>query len=525
MTRLIVCCDGTWNTPDQREDGAPSPTNVVKFFNALAPDANGEEQRRYYHPGVGTDGSWWDRLAGGGLGEGLDRNVQSGYRWLATNYAPGDSIYLLGFSRGAYTARSIGGMIARCGLMNLAPRDGLTDAGTWAEVAVAFHAYRAQKELTATPERRFHNAGTGACTRRTTEIHFVGVWDTVGALGIPDDFALLNLLDDPDRHRFHDAELSRIVLHARHAVAIDERRQSFGPTLWTNADHADMRQVWFPGVHGDVGGGYARSALSDAALLWMIDEAEAQGLAFRPGIRSRLAADPLGVLHDSLTGIFRRLKTRPRAVPRLGAAGASGELHQSAVDRHEGASFDHADYWANRALDAGRPVTCDVFANQPWNYTGLYLDAGQSYRFDAAGEWIDGSIACGPGGTRDGTFQAQEFVHVAASLLGEAETLFKRLSRNAQADFWLTRREEAFRWFALVGVIANGLDGNHEVFRIGDGTRFTPTAPGYLYAFANDAWMAYGNNRGSVRLTVRAETPADAEPLPVEPVAQVAAAG
>jgi hypothetical protein len=503
MKRLIACCDGTWNTPDQREGGLPAPTNVVKFYNAIASaDAGGTKQVKYYHPGVGTEGSWVERLAGGGLGSGLDRNIKSAYRWLAGNYAPGDEIWLVGFSRGAYTARCVGGMISRAGLVDLTPRPDLTDREIWRAVDDAFAAYRTRTKLVAGARWRFHNVAEGV-TEMTTPIHFIGVWDTVGSLGIPDDLGFLNLLDDPAEHEFHDVELSPIVAHGRHAIAMDERRKSFSPTLWTSVEPGrDVRQLWFPGVHGDVGGGYVRTGLSDGALRWMIDEAEALGLGIRDGVRDRLAADPLGTIHDSLTGIFRRLKTRPRAVP-LVDAGAE-KLHESVLDRHSGTVLDQADYWPQRALEVGEPVTIDVFARQKWNYTGLYLTAGVTYIFRADGEWMDGSIRCGPEGSDDGSFQAQELLHVAGSILGEAEGWFRHLTRNQQAEFWWSTREEEMDWFALVGVIASPESGGYHAFEIGAGTRHTPRESGYLYCFANDAWEAYGNNHGSVRLTVEA---------------------
>lgn len=521
MTRLIVCCDGTWNTPDQREDGLPSPTNVVKFHNALAAEGGGEAQSHYYHSGVGTDGNWWDRIAGGGLGRGLDDNVKSAYHWLARAYAPGDSIWLFGFSRGAYTARSVGGMIARCGLVDLAPRDGLSVPDTWAAVDEVFEAYRARTPLRASPARPFHNVGERGPTVGTTGIRFVGVWDTVGSLGIPDDLALLDLLDDAEDHAFHDCTLSDVVQTARHAVAMDERRQTFSPTLWTDvAADRDVKQLWFPGVHGDVGGGYAQAGLSDGALRWMMTEAAEAGLAFRPGIEARLAADPLGAMHDSLTGIFRRLKKCPRAVPRLRGDGGAVGLHESALARFDGASFDHASYWATKALEDGESATCDVFAREPWNYTGIYLEAGRTYDFSAAGEWVDGTVRCGPGGTADGNFQIGELLHVGARLLDDGEAIWRRLSRNQRAELWLSRRDGRQSWFKLMGVIANGEAGDHESFPIGEGTRYTPRRGGYLYCFANDAWEAYGNNRGSVQLTVRAALPADAARVP-----ELAAAG
>jgi hypothetical protein len=498
MTRLIVCCDGTWNTPEQNENGVPSPTNVYKFKNALAPfDRQGVAQLAYYHPGLGTEGNWWDRVVGGALGEGLDSHVKSAYEWLARHYEDGDTIHLLGFSRGAYTARSVGGMIGRCGLLDLSPRTGVSDADGWAKVDAYLGMYR--------KPRGSEGAAPPDGEKRPVKIHFIGVWDTVGSLGIPDDFAFLNLVDT-EKHRFHDTELSDAVEHARHAVAMDERRLSFSPTLWTRvARDRDVKQVWFPGVHGNVGGGYANADLSDGPLAWMMDEAAALGVGFRDGVRERVRPDALGLMHDSLTGIFKRLKKRPRPVPRVHAAGVPGALHQSAVDRQAHGSLLHADYWASRALDAGLPVRCDIFARDPWNYTGLHLDEGEEYVFAAEGEWLDRTILCDPEGPKDGGFEIEELVYVGAGLIDRAEEVFRRLSRNDKAELWWSRRVGDRPWFYLMGAIANGRrdGGEHEVFPIGKGTTYRPQSSGYLYCFANDAWEAYDNNRGSVRLTVQ----------------------
>ena len=256
MRNLVVCCDGTWNTPEQRDEGVPVPTNVVRLYNAVAErDAAGEEQLRYYHPGVGSEGNWWERLAGGSAGVGLTRNVLSAYRWLGTTYRDdggGDRLFLYGFSRGAYTVRSLAGMIGQCGLLDLT---GLDEREVWKRVERAFkEGYRKRRAAADwAGDWHFHGGGPGT----TFPIHFIGVWDTVGALGIPDDLTLLNLLDDPKKYAFHATDLGDGVVHARHALALDEMRGSFSPTLWTDvAPSRDVKQVWFPGVHADVGGSY-----------------------------------------------------------------------------------------------------------------------------------------------------------------------------------------------------------------------------------------------------------------------------
>ena len=389
-------------------------------------------------------------MAGGGAGVGLTKNVKSAYRWLAGVYAPGDRVWLFGFSRGAFTVRPLSGMISRCGLLNPA---GLSDTATWAAVDAAFDDYRARNDaVTATAERPLHGLAKGDRAKAKTPIHFIGVWDTVGALGIPDDMALLNLIDDPARYEFHDTDLSPNVVHARHAIAIDERRQSFTPTLWSETPpKQNLKQAWFPGVHADVGGGYGRCGLSDGALKWMMEEAREEGLAFRDSAWAQLSPDPRGVLHDSRTGVFKALKSRPREVPSFAAAKAGADpLHPSAADRHRDPPLSQLSYWPTTALTSGRSRTVDVFARDPWNATGLYLEAGVTYSFAAEGQWLDKSVRSGPEGTRDGKFQLGEAVHILFSGWGKAEQAYKALTGNQNADFWLSKREETFGWFTLV---------------------------------------------------------------------------
>lgn len=513
---LLIFCDGTWNTPDQMDDGLPAPTNVVKLRNALEKlDADGGEQRSYYHPGVGTDGGWWDRIAGGGLGEGLDKNIMSAYNWLVRNYEDGARIWVFGFSRGAYTVRSLGGLISRCGLLDVrGPGLKGNDKAIWAAIGDLFANYRLPEDkalpVMATADRPFRNVKAGQPTKHSMPIYFMGVWDTVGALGVPDDMALLNLIDDPAKHQFHDTELSPVIVNARHAVAIDERRESFTPTLWSNvAGNENVKQIWFPGVHADVGGGYGRCGLSDGALAWMMEEAKALGLRCRKGVERQLSPDASDQLHDSVTGVFKALKTLPRAVPQFAKTDAL--LHKSALDRFQNPPIQQGAYWEARALDRQKPVKVDVFAREQWNFTGIFLEAGVNYRLEATGEWIDGSIPCGPAGTTDGTFHLGEAVQMASSFLGKFETAYRKITGNSRVDFWYTKREEELDWFALVGVIANGElrsttdkagSKSHQTFLIGAHCSVVPTKSGYLYAFANDAWQAYANNRGSVTLSV-----------------------
>lgn len=261
MKRLVLCCDGTWNSPVNA-----SVSNIEKIARSvrtgIGPD--GVQQMVFSVEGVGAQGYLVDRLLGGAFGYGLTRNVVAGYRHLALNYEPGDEIYVFGFSRGAYTARSVVGMVATVGLLtqDALARDRLCDAE---------RIYR----LRDAQERAAQAAAFRAAhCHEHVPVAFLGVFDTVGALGVPGL--------SRRRSTFHDVRLSTDVECARQALAIDDRRITFEPCLWDVpvAMAARVKQVWFPGGHSDVGGGARARALSDTALLWMVGEAIARGLAF-----------------------------------------------------------------------------------------------------------------------------------------------------------------------------------------------------------------------------------------------------
>lgn len=296
MKRLVFCFDGTTNTLDARFS-----TNVVKLAQSLSPMARGVAQLIYYDRGVGTDKG--EKLRGGAMGHGLDKNLYDAYAFLIFNYTPGDEIYVFGFSRGAYTARSFVGLIRNCGVLRR------RDAGMISE-AIAFYRSRDEHDAPlgdrALDFRRQHSplvcvdAEEDAWRCRTVpgyvagaapliRIDYLGVWDTVGALGIPAHWRLSAL--DRRKYQFHDTSLSSFVRMARHAVSIDERRLTFAPTLWDNvaelnraaghdpaAPDAPYQQQWFPGDHGSVGGGGDREGLADKAFDWIVDGARQAGL-------------------------------------------------------------------------------------------------------------------------------------------------------------------------------------------------------------------------------------------------------
>lgn len=513
VRNLIVCCDGTWNTRDQKRHDVPVPTNVVRIYNAVAEaDANGNAQLRYYHPGVGAGGSLLERLAGGAFGAGLSRNIMSAYKWLCSSYIPGDRIFMFGFSRGAFTVRSLAGMVGMLGLLDLSD---LSEEDAWGRVKKAYEkGYRKKQDRSKwAKDWVFHRDAQG---NDAVIVDFLGVWDTVGALGIPDSLALLNIFDPSKKYSFHDLKLGSHVLTARHAVAIDEMRASFTPTLWENvSEHADAREVWFPGVHSNVGGGYVDTGLSDIALEWMMNEAEGAGLGLKQGMAEQLSPDSKGILYDSCKGIYKHMPTCPRSIPAIISKNSGESVHPSALERQAAPPISQAPYRRTILLSPEESMEVDVFAVEPWNDTGLYMEAGRTYRLEASGQWMDLNIKCGPCGANDGKFNVEKLAYIAGTSLGKLQGIFRRISGNKSADFMFTRREDDISWFALVGAVANagnpGKDGTparHEIFPVCPGsgkvpvTRITPGESGYLYAFANDAWNFYGNNRGSVQMKI-----------------------
>jgi uncharacterized protein (DUF2235 family) len=291
--RIAFCADGTWND-------VATNTNVYKIFKAMKFAA---DQCPIYDDGVGSDGNTLLRLAGGAFGLGLYSKMKEGYTRIAHLYEKGDQVFLFGFSRGAFTARSLGGMITLCGLPTQNVDDKLVD--------LAFNAYR---ERDKTKRQTMLDALKAQYAMDDAEIAMVGVWDTVGSLGIPAIFGGVS----PLIYGFCDTQLHPNVKHAYHAVSIDERRAEFPATLWTGpfAPGQVVEQVYFTGVHCDVGGGYPECGLSDITLSWMMGKAKALGLEFEDAVYQQYAGlDPkhsLDQKHESwsVTWAF----PKPRAI-------------------------------------------------------------------------------------------------------------------------------------------------------------------------------------------------------------------
>ena len=302
--RLVVCFDGTWNAADSER----SETNVARLARAVRANSgnDGVPQLCLYMRGVGTSGTALERLVAGATGVGTEDIIRSGYMFLSQNYVPAhkdqtgkdvpaDEIFLFGFSRGAFAARSLSGLLGSVGLLK---RQSLPHLST---------AWRYYRDFRKRSPQDFvaRNAKKKIETHDDVAINFLGVWDTVGALGIP--VGVLGEITGAI-HGFHDTTPSRIVRHGAQALAIDEQRDEFVPTLWTGDVPAGstIEQVWFAGSHSDVGGGYADRGLADIPLLWMIDRAKSAGLQIdeaSPGLLPEASSlDPLGPVHDSRQG-------------------------------------------------------------------------------------------------------------------------------------------------------------------------------------------------------------------------------
>lgn len=283
---IVVLSDGTG-----KQGGFGENTNVYKLFNML--EDRTPDQITFYDPGIGVHG-----VVAKVTGLGMSKNICDCYRFIFDHFEAGDRIFLFGFSRGAATVRSLSGFIHLFGILpnsctNLIER--------------AYKIYEIEDSV----EREFEAKKLlGVNHTMWTRIQFLGCWDTVSALGVPDR-KLDALIDKiPQfRHHFHDLKLSKTVVHARHALAIDDERKEFHPVLWDSDIEPDqtLKQVWFCGMHTDVGGGYKESQLSDIPFQWMLNEAVNAGLRLYKGNSVTFDPNVNGFMHDSMETIWERL--------------------------------------------------------------------------------------------------------------------------------------------------------------------------------------------------------------------------
>ncbi len=538
--RIVILCDGTGNAPGQMEDGRPAPTNIAQMAAALR---SSEAQIVWYDPGVGTGTSrvartvaflgrllpaslgaflirMWAAIEGA-TGSGISENITQGYAGIARHYRPGDEIFLLGFSRGAYTARCIAGMISRCGLLRPEHADRAPDA-------FALYVGRPSQDW---PEG-MHPAhcqtlpGPGGA-RVSPPVRFLGVFDTVASLGVP-------LWGWWFTHRgfWRNAPLDTEpanVTQVCHALAMDERRSQFLPTLFTERHGAAIEQVWFRGDHCDIGGGHADRGLSDITLAWMARRAARAGLRLAPGLLAGLKPDPLKVPGDRIreTPAWAAMGSWPRWAPVArdrGGSGGYGTLHTSVRERAALMWYRHnrADLLYPGA--PGMPASIDlvVGSNRQWNRTGVVLEQGRAYRVEwTGGEWRD--AFCAPGGPAgDGGEGLMRRLGRFRKRMPEAPYM-QLCGTVAHARSW-PLREYGIGTLLTFLFRRDPWEMRAQVFPLGEALGTVPSArsvllrvtcpPGLLYLFANDLWQTVGNNTGALTLRLsRADKARPGEPV------------
>ena len=517
MKRLVICCDGTWNHLEMKQT-----TNVVAVAENVVPvgmDSDGQPclQLSFYDEGVGTASGnaltdFAEKYISGSMGFGLDHNVCQAYRFLVNNYEDGDEVYLFGFSRGAYTVRCLAGLINYAGLLR---RHQLK------LIKEAYELYRGAKDPQGSTAVGFReDNGTDQIA-----ITFMGCWDTVGALGLPDKLPELDVdTKFNERFRFSDNKISPFIKHARHAIALDEKRKEFDVTLMKRGHNGqDLTQLWFAGDHGCVGGGSAHKLpLSSISLKWMCEEAQKIGLTFRDDFIPQVKKDINELASYEIKDKSLLYAFENRTVP------AKAVFHASLLKR-----FVNVDGYANsfdeeqtklkkRLKDAAEAKSIErttAVTNQPTtllkgeskqaivysavfpNTLGINLEAGKKYRVTVPSNvyWQDqGIMSTAKGWNVDDP-------EIAEQLSGLFSTTKKSLIKLGRKGRVIPK----FDWFTLVVCFDNKPDEKKSHYRVTleKGTTFTAKKDGKLYAFANDykTWLMdkYGNNLGWLPITVK----------------------
>ncbi|NOQ89103.1 MAG: hypothetical protein GQ550_09285 [Gammaproteobacteria bacterium] len=408
---IIVCADGTGN-----KGGYSPDSNVYKIYKAVDKNFNGDvanstaisEQIVFYDNGVGTAKNKYLRALTGALGFGFGDNVCDLYKYLARNYEPGDHIYFFGFSRGASTVRACNGMISKCGLVK---GKGKRNRELDKLVEEAFDIYKRHKKNPSAAEKyKDSEQSHGAVT-----IRFLGIWDTVVALGFPKrtditdllmrilDFlfgAFEELLDQDFAwpHSFYHYKLTDNVEYACQALSIDDERTAFWPYVWQekNIDGArnrtldNVEQVWFAGMHSNVGGGYEREGMAGVALHWMVNRAQHHGLVFEPNELQEIysTCHVHGRMYNSRDGFGFLYRYHPREIEQLCKDKLQGKIkiHRSVIERMNHRTANYAPGFIPAEFDVvDSAVPANVIPMSPgendqWKITRRLIDKTVLYR-------------------------------------------------------------------------------------------------------------------------------------------------
>lgn len=550
---IVVFCDGTGNSADKLIGGQPAITNVCKLHNALIQD---ERQVSIYLPGVGSGqtstergaahvrellsmfgpntagqiAGWFSRfvtLLGNALGTGITGNVTAGYAEIVRQFEPGDRIYLIGFSRGSYTARCIAGVISRCGLLR---------AGNYSfapDVVRLYLARTSPGSVVPIRDELLH-------PRSLVAVEMLGVFDTVASLGLPLwgwTFNLRRLWSNRD----FDTDPAPIIRHIYHAMAMDERRSQFFPTPFTyrlppagqpTSWNQTLEQVWFRGAHSDVGGGYVECGLSDIALVWMLDAAERHGLSFAPSLRIGVRPNPLAPRHDELTRnpSWRVFGSWPRWHPVPHHADVvvleddsrlPGTLHPSVLER-AAAATETGRLDLKEVPADGKELPFRVEAHREWDRSGIVLRPGVTYRITwHSDRWRDAlKPPCGPKGQQPKglgdvirwffAFRRRMpwdgYMTLCVTVAGPRDWPLLEFGVGRALQYLLVRDPPQLR--VQVVPLGRGMAGKApaNAWLTHDGE------PGLLHLFANDLWQTATNNSGGLDLTIAIETDKVGEP-------------
>jgi len=538
---LIICCDGTANSPDALDEtGRVAKSNVYKLFESLKDDAESMgRQLTFYDAGVSTGTSAESRtvslllwvaemisahapagvlriyqtlikLGEAALGIGISENIIDGYMALSRLYRPGDKIFLIGFSRGAYTARCIASLIDKCGLLR-------AENARFAPDIYALYRFRDTRDGASD-----HVKIAEHLLHAGVRIHALGVWDTVASLGLPLWGWWFRVGRLWRNQSFIDRAPAAVCDHVYHAVSMDERRSQFFVTLFHPSANANLEQVWFRGSHAGVGGGYHDSRLSDVSLQWMMERPAMQRLMYREGLPS-LQPSAHGTLHNELERkqMWHLFGSWPRWYPCERPTGHTprrfGSIHESAFDRSDEVARAMATTSTSpllhpeelRLLAIDESVSIDVRADWIWNRSGLVIESDAIYRIEyQGGSWQDKE-------TGECSVEGQPAVSGLRKHLGwirrceRAHWMELVLMVAIPRDWDL--KERPFRdllKFLLITDPVELTDSLLPVGRLLSGSH-TPVYlsnqgndAGMLYGFANDAWLFYLNNSGAIRLKI-----------------------
>lgn len=317
MKHIALFFDGTWNKADQKDRGKRKPSNVVKLSRAVLPKTTkGITQITFYDEGVGT-GAFLDKIFGGAFGKGLSKNIIDGYTFLSNNYSPGDKVFIYGFSRGAYTARSLTGLLDLVGVLHK------KDAFFTPDFYDIYRRQNISNEERVNLIKEFKDRYTKASGKEKKNIdtykvgiELLGVWDTVGSLGIPSSI-FSHWINK--KYQFHNVALSSNVSSAYHALGIDEKRKNFKPTLWVgkSSDKQIFEQRWFCGVHTNIGGGYDNDGLANIPLHWIKRKSIEAGLEVDDNFIKHYREFFCDELRNSYKGFYKLLGINIRTINNL----------------------------------------------------------------------------------------------------------------------------------------------------------------------------------------------------------------